>query len=106
MEFGAECLRGAAVGVCDAVFLISDDTFMLCPQGLGGEPGLVPVHSRGLRLPVCPTHPDFDPRSAGNVSTIASCRLSVWVQAETRSLLVWSFCGFVHNDNKNVRHQT
>lgn len=108
MEFGSECLRGAAVRVCDAVFLISDDTglSMLCPQGLGGEPGLVPVHSRGLRLPVRPTHPDFDPRSAGNVSTIASRRLSVWVQPETCSLLVWSFRGFVHNDNKNVRHQT
>ena len=73
------------------VFLISDDSglYVLCPQGLGGEPGLVPVHSRGLRLPVRPTHPDFDPRSAGNASVIAS----VWVQAETHS--VFSFGHFV-----------
>lgn len=42
-------------------------------QGLGGEPGPVPVHRRGLCLPVCSTHPDFDPRSAGALSMILSC---------------------------------
>lgn len=47
-------------------------SLLLCRvlQGLGGEPGPVPVHRRGLCLPVCPTHPDFDSRSAGTLSVV------------------------------------
>lgn len=42
------------------------DAVLFLFQGLGGEPGPVPVHSRGLRLTVRPAHADFEPRSAGS----------------------------------------
>lgn len=46
---------------------MGDDVLFLF-QGLGGEPGPVPVHGRGLRLTVRPAHADFEPRSAGSPS--------------------------------------
>lgn len=45
------------------------DAVLFLFQGLGGEPGPVPVHSRGLRLTVRPAHTDFEPRSAGSPFT-------------------------------------
>lgn len=42
-------------------------------QVLGGESGPVPVHGWRLRLSVCPTHSDFDPRPAGTPVVISSC---------------------------------
>ena len=35
------------------------------PQQPGGQPGSLPLHRRGLCLPVRPTHSETDPRSAG-----------------------------------------
>lgn len=45
-------------------------------QGLGGEPCLVPVDSRGLCFPVCTSHFDTDPWSAGTPSIILKLPLS------------------------------
>lgn len=50
------------------------DVVLFLFQGLGGEPGPVPVHSRGLRLTVRPAHADFEPRSAGSPFTCSARR--------------------------------